>query len=282
MKAYKGFTKEMKCRDFQYKEGREYEQSGEIKCCENGFHACEAPLDCFSYYSPADSVYHEVELDGKISKEENGEDTKVAASKIKIGAKINIADIVKAQFEFVKEKTIPSNEHYSIEQKISNSATGYWSANSATGDWSANSATGYGSANSATGARSANSATGARSANSATGARSANSATGYGSANSATGARSANSATGYGSANISTGVECTNNAAGDANIAVAWGKNNKCKGSMGSFLVLSEWGEWDGNKYPFIGAKMVVVDGEKIKADTFYMLKDGEIVEEEE
>ena len=246
MKAYKGFTKEMKCRDFQYKEGREYEQSGEIKCCENGFHACEAPLDCFSYYSPADSVYHEVELDGKISKEENGEDTKVAASKIKIGAKINIADIVKAQFEFVKEKTIPSNEHYSIEQKISNSATGYWSANSATGDWSANSATGYGSANSATGAR------------------------------------SANSATGYGSANISTGVECTNNAAGEANIAVAWGKNNKCKGSMGSFLVLSEWGEWDGNKYPFIGAKMVVVDGEKIKADTFYMLKDGEIVEEEE
>ena len=45
---------------------------------------------------------------------------------------------------------------------------------------------------------------------------------------------------------------------------------------------MSEWGEWDGNKYPFIGAKMVVVDGEKIKADTFYMLKDGEIVEAKE
>ena len=255
MKAYKGFTKEMKCCDFQYEEGGEYEQSGEIKCCENGFHACEAPLDCFSYYSPADSVYHEVELDGKISKEENLEDTKVAASKIKIGAKINIADIVKAQFEFVKEKTIPSNEHYSSKQKISNSATGDWSANSATGDGSANSATGDGSANSTTG---------------------------YGSANSATGDWSANSATGYGSANISTGVECTNNAAGEANIAVAWGKNNKCKGSIGSFLVLSEWGEWDGNKYPFIAAKMVVVDGKKIKANIFYMLKNGEIVEAEQ
>ena len=255
MKAYKGFTKEMKCRDFQYEEGGEYEQCGEIKCCENGFHACESPLDCFSYYSPADSVYHEVELDGKISKEENGEDTKVAASKIKIGAKINIADIVKAQFDYVKEKTIPSNKHYTTAKRKANSATGYGSANSATGD------------------RSANSATGARSANSATGDRSANSATGY---------RSANSATGYGSANISTCVECTNNAAGEANIAVAWGKNNKCKGSIGSFLVLSEWGEWDGNKYPFICAKMVVVDGEKIKADTFYMLQDGEIVEAKE
>ena len=264
MKAYKGFTKEMKCRDFQYEEGGEYEQCGEIKCCENGFHACEAPIDCFSYYAPADSLYHEVELDGKISKEENGEDTKVAASKIKIGAKINIADIVKAQFEFVKEKTIPSNEHYSIEQKKSNSATGYGSANSATG---------YGSVNSATGDWSANSATGDWSANSATGDWSVNSATGD---------WSANSATGYGSVNISTGVECTNNAAGEANIAVAWGKNNKCKGSVGSFLVLSEWGDWDRNKYPFIGAKMVVVDGEKIKSDTLYMLQDGEIVEVKE
>ena len=45
---------------------------------------------------------------------------------------------------------------------------------------------------------------------------------------------------------------------------------------------MSEWGEWDGNKYPFIAAKMVVVDGEKIKSDTLYMLQDGEIVEVKE
>ena len=237
MKAYKGFTKDMKCRDFQYEEGGEYEQSGEIKCCENGFHACEAPLDCFSYYAPADSVYHEVELDGEIAKEENGNDTKVAASKIKIGARINIADIVNAQIEFVKEKTIPSYKHHTTAKRKLNSATGDWSANSSTG---------------------------ARSANSATGTR------------------SANSATGYGSANVSTGLGCTNNAAGEANIAIGWGKDNKCKGTKGSFLVLSEWGNWDGEKYPFIGAKMVVVDGEKIKADTFYMLKDGKIVEVKE
>ena len=93
----------MKCRDFQYEEGGEYEQSGEIKCCENGFHACESPLDCFSYYAPADSVYHEVELDGKIATEENGNDTKVAASKIKIGAELNFFGIAKAHVEWVKE-----------------------------------------------------------------------------------------------------------------------------------------------------------------------------------
>ena len=107
----------------------------------------------------------------------------------------------------------------------------------------------------------------------------ANSATGDRSANSATGDRSANSATGYGSANISTGKDCKNDSAGQANISVGWGKDNKCKGAIGSYLVLSEWGEWDGNKYPLLGAKMVIVDGKQIKADTYYTLKHGEIVE---
>ena len=109
--------------------------------------------------------------------------------------------------------------------------------------------------------------------------RSANSATGDWSANSATGSRSANSATGYGSANISTGENCENNGAGERNISVAWGRESKCKGALGCFLVLSEWGEWNGEKYPFCGAVMVEVDGENIKPDTWYMLRGGEICE---
>ena len=252
----------MKCREFQYKEGGEYEHPGEVKACECGFHACEYPLACFSYYSPADSVFHEVELSGDFSKDED--DTKVAASKIKIGARLDIAGLVNASFEYVKEKADKTKSNHSKADNKINSATGNWSANSATGNWSANSATGNWSANSATGDRSANSATGDRSANSATGDR------------------SANSATGYGSANISTGIECKNDAAGHANISVGWGKNNKCKGCVGSYLVLSEWGGWDGEKYPFVGAQMVKIDGEKIKADTWYMLKGGDVVEVEE
>ena len=84
MKAYKGFNKDMTCRDFKFEEGKEYEAEGEIEVCENGFHACERPMDCFDYYAPANSVYHEVELNGDLSKAED--DTKVAAKKIKIGA----------------------------------------------------------------------------------------------------------------------------------------------------------------------------------------------------
>ena len=268
IKSYKGFNKDMTCKGFQYEEGKEYETDIAV-ACESGFHACEYPLDVFIYYSPAEAVFHEVEQSGDISRK--GDDSKIASTKIKIGASINIAGMVKASIEYIKAKCEKEND--SDEDKKVLESTGDWSANSATGSRSANSATGDGSANSATGSRSANSATGYGSANSATGSRSANSATGYG---------SANSATGYGSANLSTGSECSNDSQGERNISVGWGRNNKCKGIVGSFLVLSEWGEWNGEKYPFISAKMVEVDGETIKADTWYKIVDGEIVEAEE
>ena len=103
IKAYKGFKKDMTCRDFQFEEGKEYVYDGEVKVCKSGFHACERPLDCFDYYSPAESVYHEVELSDDISK--SSDDTNVAAKKIKIGARLDIAGLVNAQFEYVKEHT---------------------------------------------------------------------------------------------------------------------------------------------------------------------------------
>ena len=74
-------------------------------------------------------------------------------------------------------------------------------------------------------------------------------------------------------------MECKNEGMGQANISVGWGVDNKCKGCIGSYLVLSEWGEWDGEKNPLLGAQMIFIDGEKYKADTFYMLKDGKFVE---
>lgn len=101
IKSYKGFNKDMTCIGFQYEEGKEYEESNAL-VCENGFHACEYPLDCLSYYSPSESVYHEVEQSGKLSKESC--DTKVASTKIKIGAKLSIAGLVEAAIEYTKER----------------------------------------------------------------------------------------------------------------------------------------------------------------------------------
>ena len=179
---YKGFNKDMTCRDMQYKEGGNYETE-DASACESGFHACQYPLDCFGYYDPAHSVYHLVEQDGKLDYRKD--DTKVASTKIKIGAEINIAGLVKAAIEYTQKRTKP--EAKSDERCGASSATGNKGASSATGDYGASSATGDCGASSATGNCGASSATGYYGASLATGDYGASSATGYKGASSATG-----------------------------------------------------------------------------------------------
>ena len=264
IKAYKGFNKDMTCRGFQYEEGKEYETEM-AKCCESGFHACEYPLDCFEYYSPNESVYHEAELDGNT--DSCDEDTKIASTKIKIGASLNIAGIVKAAIEYTNKRS--KKENGSDSDYGASSATGCKGASSATGDYGASSATGYKGASSATGDYGASSATGYKGASSATGDYGASSATGNCGASSATGYKGASSANDKDS------------------IAVAWGYHGKVKGVIGSYLVLADW-EGDENNYwvqelwSLKGAKMVRVDGEKIKENTWYTMKNGEFVEVKE
>ena len=105
MKAYKGFNKDMTCRGFQFEEGKEYHEDN-AELCKSGFHACENPLDCFKYYSPADSVYHEVELDELSEKEPD--DSKICGKNIKIGAKLSVARICELHFDYIKSKTTNS------------------------------------------------------------------------------------------------------------------------------------------------------------------------------
>ena len=213
VKSYKGFNKDMTCRGFQYEEGKEYEEES-VEVCDHGFHACEYPLDCLNYYSPNESVYHEVEQSGEIQK--HNDDTKVASTKIKIGAEISIAGLVKAAIEYTVKrvnKEAESDENHG--------------ASSATGNKGVSSATGYKGASSAEDK--------------------------------------------------------------DA-VAVAWGYKSKAKGVIGSFLVFADWeytGSEDNTEYDrnnqsawvLNGAKMVQVDGENIKPDTWYTIENGEIEE---
>ena len=251
MRAFKGFNKDLTCRGYQYEEGKEF-HTERAECCDTGFHACEYPLDCFGYYDPAHSVFHEVELSGEMDK--RGDNTKVCATDIKIGARLSIAGLVKMAIDFTMSKV--NKEAGSDERHGFASATGNCGASSATGDYGASSATGnYG----------------------------ASSATGYKGASSATGNCGASSATGYkGASSVSdpTGV------------AVAWGHEARAKGCKGAHLILSDWkyvgarysdGEYmdpyDKESWELTGAKMVVVDGENIKEDTYYRCIEGEIVE---
>jgi hypothetical protein len=244
--SYKGFKQDMTCRDFQYKEGESYEEPS-AKACEREFYAYEYPLDCLDYYSPNESVYHVVEQSGEISR--HSDDTKVTSTKIKIGAEINIAGLVKAAIEYTMKRVNP--EAKADERQ---------GASSATGNCGASSATGYKGASSATGYKGASSATGDYGASSATGNCGASSATGYKGASSA----------------------------GDPeSVAVAWGYHGKAKGVLGAYLVLADWvGDeddyWHQNLWQLKGAKMVQVDGKDIKPDTFYTMRNGEIIEAED
>lgn len=101
IKAYKAFDKDLSCRGFKYEVGKEYEETGYIKACEKGFHACPYPLDVFGYYAPAGARFCEVEQSGKI---DDSESDKVCSSKIRIGAELDIRGLVKAAVSYVKER----------------------------------------------------------------------------------------------------------------------------------------------------------------------------------
>ena len=207
IKSYKGFNRDLTCRGKQYEVGKEYEED-RAQSCECGMHACEYPLDCFSYYDPAHSVYYEVEQSGDLSR--RGDDSKVASTKMKIGAEINIAGMVKASINYIRERI--------KEEKGSDDDYG---ASSATGDYGASSATGNCGASSAKDPES---------------------------------------------------------------IAIAWGYKGQVSGVKGSFLVLADWeGDeseyWKADTWKLKGAKMVRVDGEHIKENTWYTMRNGKIVE---
>ena len=187
MKAYKGFNRDMTCRGFQYEEGKTFHEKDAIPC-EKGFHACENPLDTFNYYAPANSVFHEVDLDEVAERHSNG-DTKLCAKTIRIGARLDVAGICKAHFDYVKAKCIPANGRVAGDKE-----------SAAAGE--------------------------------------------------------------QGSA-----------AAGERGIACCRG--GKVKGGKGAVIVIAELDE-HGRA---IGVSAAIVDGKKIKADTWYTVKDGELVE---
>nr|UVX43333.1 MAG: hypothetical protein [Bacteriophage sp.] len=225
IKSYKGFDKNLKCRDFQYEIGKEYEMDGEIKVCNRGFHACESPFDVFDHYTMIDSRFCEVEQDGNISKEDRG--TKICSSKIKIKAELKLADMINLGVEWLKEITSPEKIKTSIKDNSSGNGAKIGSS-------------GYD-------AQIGSSGNGAKIGSSGYGAKIGSS--------------------GYGAKIDSTGEGC---------VIMCAGINSVAKASKGSWITLSEWSYSDKKKrYIPVCVKTEFVDGEKIKADTYYKLAGG-------
>ena len=287
----------MKCRGFQYEVGKTYEQKGKIECCMNGFHACEFPLNVFNYYSPgSNSRYCTVTQSGEISKHDG--DSKVASSKIHIETEIGLNGIIKAGVKSILDKVnwkdnkefntgnhsaATNNGHYSAATNTGDCSvatnTGNCSVATNTGDYSAATNTGDRSVATNTGDRSAATNTGNHSAATNNGHYSAATNTGDYSAATNTGNHSAATNTGDYSAATNTGYQSAAKVSGKESIAVVTGKDSKAAGALGDWIVLTERGGWNGETCPIKEVKAFKIDGEKIKADTFYKLVDGEAVE---
>ena len=328
IKSYKGFDKNLRCRDFQYEIGGIYEMDGKIKMCNRGFHACESPFDVFDYYTMIDSRFCEVEQDGNISKEDRR--TKICSSKIKIKLELKLADMINLGVEWLKEITSPEK----IKTSIKDNSSGNYAQIGSSGDGDKIGSSGYGaqigssgndakiglsgnnaqigssgnnaqigsSGNNAQIGSSGNNAKIGSSGNNAKIGSSGNNAkigssgygakigssgdgakigsSGYGaqigsSGNNAQIGSSGNNAkigsSGYGAKIDSTGEDC---------VIMCAGINSVAKASKGSWVTLSEWSySEEKQRYIPICVKTEFVDGEKIKADTYYSLKGGVFVE---
>ncbi|ELF9544908.1 hypothetical protein RAT85_002230 [Salmonella enterica] len=149
--TFKGFNKDLKCRDFQFEIGKTFHHDGKVEACGSGFHACECPFDVFSYYPPAESRYAETISFGVIDREEEG-DTKIASASITIKAELTLPQFIQRGIEWIWSKIDKSLEQQIMTGNRSAATnTGDWSAATNTGNWSAATNTGNWSAATNTG-----------------------------------------------------------------------------------------------------------------------------------
>ena len=81
----------------------------------------------------------------------------------------------------------------------------------------------------------------------------------------------------------SSGYSAQINSTGEDAVIMCAGSRSKAKGKKGSWITLAEWvKDEEKGRYVPVCVKTERVDGEKIKEDTYYTLKNGEFVEVEE
>ncbi len=316
IKAYKGFDKDLKCRGFQYEVGKEYEIAGDVKCCKNGFHACENPLDVLDHYFLDDRAgicrFCEVEQSGQI--DDNG--SKNASSKIKINAELKFADFIKVGIEWIQEKTIKNNFFDKLKKSVQNDngerkqklsdnnysakigssgdsaqigSSGDSAKIGSSGDYAKIGSSGYSakigsSGDSAKIGSSGYSAKIGSSGDYAQIGSSGDSAQIGSSGDSAKIGSSGDSAkigsSGYSAQIGSSGDSAQIDSTGEDSVICCAGLGSKVKAKKGSWITLSEW-QKDEKKDRWVPkcVKTEFVDGETIKEDTWYTLKDGEFVE---
>ena len=263
MKGYKCFRKGLICKDKQYAENTIFEEP-EANICVNGMHFCKNPMDVLDYYPLIDDngemcEFAEVEaLDETLTNDEK----KYCTKKLKIGARLSLAEFIRASFDVTYRQIKEEVESVSDKEK-----SGHW-AKLAGGD-NATLAGGCGAK--------------LAGGHWATLAGGDNAKLAGGDNAKLAGGDNATLAGGCG-AKLAGGHWAK--LAGGDNATLAGGKHtimisendSKAKGGIGSLIVMVE----RNNEGEIVNYKAIQIDGDKYKEDTWYQLKDGEIKEAEE
>ena len=285
-KGYKAFSPGMICRGKRYAENTDYEETDGAICSEGMMHYCVNPFDTLNFYDLVGengkfSDFAEVEaLDPPVS----GSGGKFAAKKLHIGAKLSFAGFVKACIDYTKEQTIDNMPKSEID-------TGDYAQIGSSGDSaqigsSGNSAKIGSSGDYAQIGSSGNYAQIGNSGNSAKIGSSGDSAQIGNSGNYAKIGSSGDYAKIGSSGNYAqignSGNYAQINSTGEDSVICCAGSGSVVKAKAGSWITLAEW-EYSDEKGRFVPryVKTEYVDGEKIKADTWYCLKNGKFVEAE-
>ncbi len=318
--SYKAFDKNMQCRGFQYEVGKEYEMDGEVKCCNQGFHACKSPLEVWDYYDMLDSRYAEVEQSGRIDAGENS--TKICSSHIKIKAELKLADIINIGVEWLKDITSLSkvkadgvlNDNGDRRKQIGSSgdsakigssgdsaqigSSGDSAQIGSSGDYAKIGSSGDYAQIGSSGdyAKIGSSGDSAKIGSSGDSAKIGSS--GYYAKIGSSGDYAQIGSSGYyaqiGSSGDSAKIGSSGNYAqigssgnyaqidstGEDSVIMCAGNSSRAKAKVGSWITLAEW-KWSDEKKRDVPVcvKTEYVDGENIKADIWYQLKNGKFVE---
>jgi len=259
LRAYKGFSLDLRCRDFQFAIGGEYEHTGSVIPCSEGFHACTKAIDVWNYYPPTESRYAEVELSGKFVP--HTEDSKYASSHIKILRELTTKEFIALVLDEMFAETqaaavIKECPRCGVTCKCEkNASSGDYAKNASSGDYAKNASSG----DSAKNASSGHSATNASSGDYAKNASSGHSAT--------------NASSGHSATNASSGDYAKNEAKGANSVIAAAGANSQAKGVVGVWISLAEY---DGKKC--IGFAVGCIGQDGIEPDVWYKAQGGKLV----
>ncbi len=246
--AYKGFDKDLKCIDFQYEVGKEYEHQGDVSLCCAGFHACENPFDVLDYYDDIlNNRYCVVEQFGETERD----DKKSVSSKIAIKAEIGFTGLFKAGIEYIKEITNPEKadptkggRNINDRDRAQIGSSGDCAQIGSSGDCAQIGSSGYCAQIGSSGDRAQIGSSGD-------------------------------------CAQIGSSGYCAKiDSSGEYSVICCTGNRSMVKAKVGSWITLAEWELLKSTcRYVPKCVKTEYVDGERIKADTWYMLKDGEFYE---